>query len=795
MKRTNPFYHVWMLFLLLTFTNIHLATAQQVPQFGQSSLKKVIGAMTLQEKARMVVGTGWLIDVPDSILVKLGGINPFAPKPGGDTTYSAMIMKVQQLVPGAAGTTSELSRLGIFPTIFANGPTGISISATRRDDSNTYYCTAFPVGTLLASTWDKDLVLQVGEAYGNEELEYGVDIALGPGMNIQRNPLCGRNFEYFSEDPFVTGKIGASIVRGIQSQGVGTSIKHFAANNQETNRTTVNTIVSERALREIYLEGFRIAVEESQPWTVMSSYNKINGIYTSENYDLLTKVLRNDWGFQGYVMTDWYAGKDIVSQLKAGNDLIMPGSTEQFTMIVEAVKSGKLEEAVLDKNVERILNIVLKSPRLKSYAFSNNPDLISHAKLARMAASEGMVLLKNENSALPLSSGNNIAAFGNGSYETVIGGSGSGYVNEAYSISPAEGLQNAGYTVDKTVSKAYHEYMKRTRAKITSNYLAEMFGMRESIPEMNIRSSMADSLSMTNDAAIITISKNTGEGQDRNIDFDFNLSPQERSLIETVASAFHAQNKKVIVVLNIGGVIETASWRSIPDAILLAWQSGQEAGNSIADIICGDVNPSGKLAVTFPLSYNDVPSAKNFPGTSSPPRVVYEEGIFVGYRYYNTFGIKTAYEFGYGLSYTNFNYSNLHLSATSFMDKITVNVDIKNTGNIAGKEIVQLYLSAPALSMYKPESELKGFEKTKLLQPGESQTISFVLDRRNLASFDTSTTTWIAEPGEYTVNIGASSTDYKISASFNLENELLVKKETKALAPTESITELKPPVY
>ena len=793
MKKINAFSLAGIKVVILIGSILPVASAQKVPQFGKSTLKEVIGTMTLEEKARMLVGTGWLIDIPDSILRKIGGVNPFAPKPDGDTTFSSMIKKAQRMIPGAAGTTSELARLGIFPTVFANGPSGISISATRKDDKNTYHCTAFPIGTLLASTWDKELVRQVGEAYGNEELEYGVDIALGPGMNIQRNPLCGRNYEYFSEDPFVTGKIGAAIVNGIQSQGVGASVKHFAANNQETNRTTVNAVISERALREIYLEGFRIAIEESHPWTVMSSYNKINGTYTSENYDLLTKVLRNDWGFKGYVMTDWYAGLDIVSQVKAGNDLIMPGSPQQCKKIADAVKSGKLEESTLDLNIERILNIVLKSPRLRSYAFSNKPDLVTHAKIARKAAAEGMVLLKNDNSTLPLTSGiKNLALFGNGSYEVVTGGSGSGYVQEAYSISPEAGLQNAGYKSDNDISISYVNYIKQERSKKQRNYLAEIFGMRESVPEMNISSDMAEGFSKTNDAAIITICKNTGEGQDRKIDFDFNLTAQERSLIETVSSAFHAKNKKVIVVLNIGGVIETASWRSIPDAILLAWQPGQEAGNSIADIISGKVNPSGKLTITFPLSYSDVPSAKNFPSTITPPKVVYEEGIFVGYRYYNTFGIKTAYEFGYGLSYTNFKYSNLKLSATSFRDKIIVKVDIKNTGNVAGKEVVQLYLSAPANNMYKPESELKGFEKTKLLQPGESQTISFILDKRNLASFDTSITSWIAESGKYTVKIGTSSTNYKLFSSFDLNKELLVKKETKALTPAESITELKP---
>ena len=794
MRKYSTIFLSFLLFVTLTGVLIPVK-AQQAPQLGKSSLKKIIGAMSIEEKARILVGTGWLIDIPDSVLKKIGGVNPFAPKTGGDTSYRFMINKVQKLVPGTCGTTAELSRLGISPTLMANGPAGIYISPTRKGSSNTFYCTAFPVGTSLASTWDKTLIFKVGEAYGNEELEYGVDIALGPGMNIQRNPLCGRNFEYYSEDPFVSGTIGAAMVKGIQSKGVGTSIKHFAANNQETNRNSVNTIIGERALREIYLEGFRITVEEAQPWTVMSSYNKINGKYTSERADLLTGVLRKDWGFKGFVMTDWYSGSDIISQVMAGNDLIMPGSPEQCRKIVDAIKGGKLEVKIVDRNVEKILNIVLKSPRFKGYKYSNKPDLKANASIARLAAAEGMVLLKNDNSTLPLPSGTKkIAAFGNGAYEVVIGGTGSGDVNEAYSISPAEGYQNAGYIVDKFMKDNYQNYIKQTRAKKSKggNWLAELFGARDLVPEMDVTAELAASMAKSNDVAIISICKNAGEGQDRKIENDFNFSETEKSLLKTVTAAFHSLDKKVIVILNIGGVIETASWRNIPDAILLAWQPGQEAGNAIADIICGKVNPSGKLAITFPIVYEDVPSAKNFPGVSSPPKVFYEEGIFVGYRYYNTFRVKTAYEFGYGLSYTRFDYSNLKLSSSSFKDEIIVSVDVKNAGQLAGKEVVQLYLSAPALKLDKPESELKGYEKTRLLQPGESQTLTFTLDKRKLASFDTPTSSWIAEAGKYTVKIGASSTDIKLFGSFDLSRELMVKQETKALTPVDSINELKP---
>jgi beta-glucosidase len=756
---------------------------------------------------------GMSFEIPDSILKLMpGGKNPFAPTPGSGNN-GPVIGETKTLVPGAAGTTAEIARLGIPATVVADGPAGLRISPKRKGDTNTYYCTAFPVGTLLASTWDKDLIFKVGQAYGNEVLEYGVDVLLGPGMNIHRNPLCGRNFEYYSEDPLVSGKIAAAMVNGIESQGVGTSIKHFAANNQETNRNSVNTVVSERALREIYLEGFRIAVEESQPWTVMSSYNLINGTFSSENYDLLTKVLRDDWKFRGIVMTDWFGGKDAVAQMKAGNDLLMPGPN-QVKDIINAVKEGKLDEKVLDKNVDRILQYIVQTPRFKGYQFTNKPDLKAHALVTREVATEGMVLLKNEKSALPFTKNTKkIATFGTTSFEMVIGGTGSGDVNEAYTISLVTGLTNAGYTVNETLKNTYIDYIKTTKANRPKpkNPIAMMMGGMEPVPEMNVDGALVSKMAEENDAAVITIGRNSGEGSDRTVDDNFNLSATEKAMVKNIADAFHAKGKKVIVVLNIGGVIETASWRNMPDAILLAWQPGQEAGNSIADVLSGASSPSGKLATTFPMTYADVPSSTNFPGIElptdpkdnaggmsfmrgKPAKVVYEEGIYVGYRYYTTFKKETAYEFGYGLSYTNFTYSNLKLSSTKFSDKISVSVDVKNTGAQAGKEIAQLYLSAPAKKLDKPERELKAFAKTKLLKPGESETLTFVLTAKELASFDPAVSSWVADAGKYSVKIGASSKDIKQTASFELAKDITVLNVSKALVPVEKINELKPKI-
>ncbi len=775
----------------------------------KDNVKQVVAAMTLQEKCWLVVGTGMVFHIPDSLRRAFGNRrNPFETNEENmDPVYKSMLEKIRPYVDGAAGRTAEIDRLGIPTMVVTDGPAGMRISPKRENDPNTYYCTAFPVATLLASSWDTNLVYKVGEAMGNEVHEYGADALLAPAMNIQRNPLCGRNFEYYSEDPRVAGEMAAAMIRGIQSDGVGTSLKHFDANNQETDRNTVNEIISQRALREIYLEGFRIAVEQGKPWTVMSSYNKINGTYTSESEDLLTKILRDDWGYKGYVMTDWGGGTDPVAQMIAGNDLLMPGSSRQITTIMEAVKSGKLDEKILDRNVESILNIIVETPHFKDYKFTNKPDLTAHAQVTRTAAAEGMVLLKNDNMALPLNKKDKkIAAFGNTSYDIIAGGTGSGDVNEAYTIDLVQGLANGGYTLDASLQKSYTDYVKEETAKQPRGRFSFM-RRREPIPEMEITGDLANKMADQNDIALITIGRNSGEGADRKVENDFNLSDKEKDMMKTVTDAFHAKGKKVVVILNIGGVIETASWKNIPDAILLAWQPGQEAGNSITDVLSGKVDPSGKLAVTFPVSYDDVPSSDFFPGYElinpmapkdtgrfsfmhrTPAEAIYHDGIYVGYRYYDTYNVPVSYEFGYGMSYTNFTYSNLKLSSKDFNNEITVTVDIKNTGKAAGKEVVELYLHAPSGNLDKPAEELKGFAKTDLLKPGKSQTLTFTITGRDLSSFDTTSSSFVAAAGTYTVMIGASSIDIKLKDTFNLANNLVVKKVSNALRPHREFAE------
>jgi beta-glucosidase len=774
------------LFVFIILAGAGKLIAQNLPQLGKNSNKEIIAAMTLEEKAKLVTGNGFHM-----------------PRAG-----ATAIGETQDKVPGASGTTFAIPRLGIPSIVVSDGPAGVRIDPIRNNDSSkTYYATAWPVATLLASSWDTALVKKVGVAFGSEIHEYGLDVILGPGMNIQRDPLNGRNFEYYSEDPIVSGNIAAAIINGIQSNGVGVSAKHVAANNQETNRNTINEIISERTLREIYLKNFEIAVKKAQPWTVMSSYNKINGTYTSQNYDLLTTILRKEWGFKGLVMTDWFGGKDPVAQMQAGNDLLMPGTKQQSQRIIDAVNHDSLDVKVLDENVDRVLNLILKSPSFKNYKFSDKPDLKKDAAISREAASEGMVLLKNNDNALPLTSAKNIALFGVNGYELIAGGTGSGDVNKAYTVSLAEGLTNAGYSLNSEMKNVYSDYVNDYKAKNPKQSVMEQFmHPRPPMPEYTIDNDLIIKQASANDVAIISIGRNAGEGKDRKIEDDFTLTDAEQLLIKNVSNAFHAQNKKVIVVLNIGGVIEVASWRDEVDGILLAWQPGLEGGNAIADILSGKVNPSGKLAQTFPMKYEDVSSAKNFPGKEFPDQataggfgmkqipaeVTYEEGIYVGYRYYNTFNVKPAYEFGYGLSYSNFTFGNLKLSSATFNNNITATLTITNQGKMAGKEVVEIYLSAPTTNLDKPAEELKAFAKTKLLKPGETQTLKFTLTADALASFNTDKESWIADAGNYIVKAGASSSDIRLTATFNLPKDVVVEKDNKVLVPQTEINELKP---
>jgi beta-glucosidase len=691
-------------------------------------------------------------------------------------------------VAGAVGTIVPIARLGI-PTIYlSDGPAGLRISPTRKNDDHTYYCTAFPIGTLLASTWNTDLVEQVGEVMGNEALEYGVDVILGPGANIQRSPLCGRNFEYYSEDPVITGNIGAAMVNGIESNGVGTSVKHFVANNQETNRNFNDVIVSDRAFREIYLKGFEIIVKKAQPWTIMSSYNKVNGIHTSESPYLLTGILRDEWGFEGIVMTDWFGGEHPPAEIHAGNDLLEPGTRMQYKALNKALKDGTLSMEDVDTSVKRILKLILESRKMEQYDYSNHPDLVAHAAVTRQSGAEGMVLLKNEN-ALPLISVKNIALFGVTSYDFIAGGTGSGDVNEAYTVSLEEGLTNAGYTINEPAKKDFETHREAHKEAFEKpEGLVDAMMSKYDPPELIPNAEQLSQYVNSADLAVITIGRNSGEGFDRVKENDFDLSSDELKLIKEVCESFHASGKKVVVVLNIGGVIETASWKELPDAILLAWQGGQEGGNSVTDLLSGKVNPSGKLTMTFPVALEDHASSANFPiegasmnltsflfGAKEKPAdeqvanvdyTKYEEGIYVGYRHFDKNNMEVSYPFGYGLSYTQFEFESMDVFVTDGIINITIKVN--NTGNAAGKEVVEIYVSKPDSEIDRPVQELKAFAKTPLLNSGETAELNLTIPVSELSYWNEDTSGWKLEEGAYTIHAGSSSRDLKLSAEISL---------------------------
>ena len=766
-----------------------MATNAQT-QLRADNIDEVLKIMTLEEKAKLLVG----------------GANNFF----GD---HAIVGGEADLVTGAAGTTPAIPRLGIPATVLTDGPAGVRIDPTRKGTDKTYYATAFPIGSCLASTWNTELVGQVGEAIGNETKEYRCDVILGPGMNLHRNPLCGRNFEYYSEDPLLTGKIAAAYIQGVQSQGAGVSAKHFAVNSQETDRTAVDERVSQRAARELYLRGFEIAVRESNPWTIMASYNQVNGQYSMGNHDLLTKILRDDWGYKGIVMTDWIGireGLTTISEVHAGNDLMEPGQPAQVNEIIKGVKEGMLDIKDVDRNVRRMLEYIVKTPSFLKYPASNNPDFKAHAAITRQSACEGIVLLKN-NGTLPWKEGTikTVALFGENSYDFLSGGTGSGCVHPPYVIDMLQGLENAGIKSSPILTDIYRKYIEFAKVKFQAErhpakwYQREYFGQQK-YPEISISPIAINNEVETADAAIITIGRQAGEGVDRDIDTEFNLIPEEHTLITDVCNAFHQAGKPVIVIINSGSVIETASWSSYPDAILCAWQPGMEGGNSITDLLTGKVNPSGKLTMTWPIAATDHASTKNFPGQLdyysfkdmvSNKRPIaghtytnHEEDIYVGYRYFDTFQKNVAYPFGFGLSYTTFQFTKPVVKAKG-KDAVEVSITVKNTGSVAGKEVAQVYVQAPKGRLEKPVQELKAFAKTRELQPGESQTLTITIPVRDLASFDEAKSQWLTEAGTYTFRIGASSRDIRTTASLALKE--YTEKTTNALAPQQKLKLLK----
>lgn len=612
------------LLALFSFLSLGTASAQTSLTLTPDNIEEIIANLTLDEKAKLLVGPGLGSTIDGVIGIPILGTSR---------------------VPGAAGSTQAVKRLGIPDIILCDGPAGVRIK--------NYKTTSVPCGISLASMRDPDMVERIGALLGNEAKEFGVDVLLAPGMNIMRNPLCGRNYEYYSEDPELTGRTAAAFVRGVQSQGVGCSIKHFACNNQETGRKGNNSIVDEQTLRNIYLRPFEIAVKEAHPWTVMTSYNKLNGTYTSESRWLLTDVLRGEWGFDGLVMTDWDDPHNTAAQIAAGNDLLEAGASSQTRGIKNAVNNGTLSIDDVNTSVRRLLQLVVKTPVFNGYKYSNKPDMDAHAQLSRLAAAKGCVLLKNDGHTLPITADalgdGTVALFGATSYDLIAGGKGSGSVNTPYVVHLYQGLENAGFTLDATLRADYVAYAANDKNREQGSGITDLFGSmgKGALKEKALETEYIHDAAQRNAVAIVTIGKQSGEEHDRDVDTGFNLTDTERAMLENVVAEFHALGKPVIVVLNICGVIETASWKALPDAILCPWLPGMEGGNAIADVLTGKVVPNGKLPMTFPRSYADVPS-QNFGDDKANE---YAEGENMGRRYYDAHPETVSYPYGYGLTY------------------------------------------------------------------------------------------------------------------------------------------------
>ena len=640
-------------------------------------------------------------------------------------------------------TTTAVERLGIPEMIVTDGPHGVR----RSEDVHNFItksvpATCFPTATCMASTWDVDLIHKLGEALAEECISLNVDVILGPGVNMKRTPLCGRNFEYYSEDPYLAGQMAVNFIKGVQSKGVGTSLKHFAANNQEYQRSTISSEMDERTLREIYLPAFEAAVKYAKPWTVMCSYNKINGTYSAENHKLLTEILKDEWGFEGLVVSDWGAVHDRVEALKAGLDLEMPGPRERrVKAVIDAVRSGELGESVLDESVRRILEIVFKAAATKKGGLF---DIADHHALARKVAAEGMVLLKN-NGILPLKDQQNIAVIGRAAKEAYYQGGGSSHINPTQVDSPFEELQKMAGSARLVYAEGYHK--------------------DETVDPALIDEAVKSARSA--DVALLYISlpaSKESEGYDRP---DLDLTQQQVTLIKAVT----ANQRNTIVILNNGAPVVMTEWINDTAAVLEAWMMGQAGGGAIADVLFGKVNPSGKLAESFAAELVDTPAYLNYPGENG--RVRYGEGIFIGYRYYDARQMPVRFPFGYGLSYTNFVYKNAKVSAETFkdVDGVTVSVDVTNAGKVAGKEVVQVYVHHQKSKLIRPPKELKGFVKVAL-KPGETQTVTLKLDFRAFAYYHPAYKQWISEDGKFDILIGASSADIRCTLTTTLQSTL-----------------------
>jgi beta-glucosidase len=636
-----------------------------------------------------------------------------------------------------------LEELGIPSVMVTDGPHGLRKQKGSGDHvglSDSVPAVCFPTASAIACSWDENLIEEMGSYLGEECLQENVAVLLGPGANIKRSPLCGRNFEYFSEDPYLTGKLAAALIRGVESRGVGTSLKHYAANNQETRRMTIDTLVDDRALREIYLTGFEIAVKEGRPATVMNAYNRINGTYCAENSKLLTDILKREWGHEGFVVTDWGAENDRVSGLKAGQELEMPGPGDGNTrLIVDAVNSGELEEAVLDEALRRLLTVIFRTWEALKPEISYDQE--AHHEKAKQVLVESAVLLKNDG-ILPLRESGSVAVIGEFARKPRYQGSGSSLINPT------------------RIDNAWDAVSNLTAGQVELSYARGYDSESEAADQKLIDEAVA--VARNADIALVFAGLpdiSESEGFDRQ---HLEMPEAHNRLIEAVATA----NPRTVVVLSNGAPV-TMPWLDKVDAVLESYLGGQAWGSAVADLVFGRANPSGKLAESFPRSLDDVPATVNFPGGTQS--VAYAESVYVGYRYYDKAQTSLLFPFGYGLSYTEFEYTGLRIGAADTDGNATVSLQVTNTGPVAGKEIVQLYLQDSESTVFRPEKELKAFAKVAL-EPGETKSVELRLNRRSFAFWDSGAQRWAVEAGDLEILIGSSSADIRLRESVRIDS-------------------------
>ncbi len=664
--------------------------------------------------------------------------------------------KVGLLTGDSAWTTTPIDRIGLPSLRMSDGPHGVRRTASTGSMAfGAHAATCFPTASSTSATWDPALVREMGVAIGHEAVALEVDVVLGPGVNMKRSPLCGRNFEYFSEDPFLAGRLAVGWIDGVQSVGVGASLKHLAVNNQETRRMSVSAEVDDRTLRELYLPAFEHAVTTSKPWTVMCAYNRINGVYASEHRALLTDVLRSEWGFDGFVVSDWAAVHDRPSAVAAGTDLEMPGPRpRRVRAVIEAVRSGVLDERVVDEAALRVLRVIVRASETpKGGSF----DVAAHHDLARRIAANGMVLLKNDG-VLPLSAGGRLAVIGRAAKEPRIQGGGSSQITPTRVDVPIDELAHLARDAEVVYAEGYDD------------------GDAER-PDLVAEAVAAAAAA---DAAVVFIAMpmtRESEGGDRT---DMDLTPQHVALLTAVCSS---QPSTIVVLFN-GSAVSLTPWMDGAAAVLEAWLSGQAAGGAVADILFGVVNPSGRLAETFPLRLEDTPAYLNFPGDGD--RVRYGEGLYIGYRWYEARHQPVAFPFGHGLSYTTFKYQNIRTSAQSVadVDGVTVSCDVTNTGDRAGSDVVQVYVRDTEASVQRPHKELRGFAKVHL-GPGETRSVDIVLEPRAFSFWDPRLHAWVTEAGDFEILVGSSSAAIHASIPVSVARTTSVPSTLNDMSPLQ----------